>query len=69
MPLSTIPADDQERTPPPSKSPRPQKRDRAEPSLKEPTGLDGFSLAKVPVHVFLGAPKDAISATSLVPPL
>ncbi|KAJ7950503.1 hypothetical protein O6P43_026691 [Quillaja saponaria] len=59
LPLNTIPADDQERTSSPPKSTRPQKRASVGPSLKEQTGPDGFSLAKVPTHVFLGALEDA----------
>ncbi|KAJ7972339.1 hypothetical protein O6P43_010243 [Quillaja saponaria] len=36
-----------------------KKRARAGPSLKERTGPDGFSLAKVPAQVLLGVPEDA----------
>ncbi|KAJ7949753.1 hypothetical protein O6P43_030054 [Quillaja saponaria] len=58
LPLSTIHADDRERTPPRLKSGRLQKRARVEPSLREQTRPDGFSLAKVPKHIFLGVLED-----------
>ncbi|KAJ7942811.1 hypothetical protein O6P43_032433 [Quillaja saponaria] len=59
LPLSTIPADDRDRMPPPPKSGHSQKRAKVKPSLREKTGPDNFSMAKVPAHVFLGALEDA----------
>ncbi|KAJ7959821.1 hypothetical protein O6P43_020349 [Quillaja saponaria] len=54
LPLTTIHIDDHERMPPCPKSGRSQQSARVEPSSKEQTSPDGFSLAKVLVHVFLG---------------
>ncbi|KAJ7963679.1 hypothetical protein O6P43_013604 [Quillaja saponaria] len=57
LPVSTIPVDDRERMPPHSKSGRSHKRARVEPTSREQTIPDSFSLAKVPPHIFSRFPQ------------
>ncbi|KAJ7942876.1 hypothetical protein O6P43_032492 [Quillaja saponaria] len=58
LPLATISADKRQRMSPRGKSGRPQKRARVEPFSRERTGPYGFSLPKVPAHIFMGVLED-----------